>query len=88
MALSKLTSNDALKNWRLKINEVIDELDRLVNCEMSYQKNESDKQREALRVLLTEIDNLENSGVFVIATGNVDIDELPAALVRNGRIEK
>ena len=28
MALSKLTSNDALKNWRLKINEVIDELDR------------------------------------------------------------
>lgn len=27
MALSKLTSNDALKNWREKLNEVIDELD-------------------------------------------------------------
>ena len=28
MALDKLTSNDALKNWRLKINDLIDEVDR------------------------------------------------------------
>ena len=28
MALNKLTSNDALKNWRLRINELIDEVDK------------------------------------------------------------
>ena len=28
MALNKLTSNDVLKNWRLRINELIDEVDK------------------------------------------------------------
>ena len=67
---------------------LIDELDRLVNCEMSYQKNESDKQREALRVLLTEIDKIQNKGVLIVATANTILRFIPAALVRNGRIEK
>ena len=67
---------------------LIDELDRLVNCEMTYQKNESDKQREALRVLLTEIDKIQNKGVLIVATANIRLRFIPAALVRNGRIEK
>jgi len=67
---------------------IIDELDRMVNCERGYARNESDKQREVLRILLTEIDDANSSGVFVIATANTDINFIPPALVRNGRLEK
>ena len=67
---------------------ILDEIDQIIDCSESFAASPSDLEKANLRILLTEIDNLENSGVFVIATGNVDIDELPAALVRNGRIEK
>lgn len=68
---------------------LIDEIDQLVQCERYVGMNPpTDKQSEMLRVLLTEIDKLNNSGVLVVATANVNIDTIPAALVRNGRIEK
>ena len=37
---------------------------------------------------MTEIDKLEGKGVLIMATANVDIHDVPSALVRNGRIEK
>lgn len=82
----KKVFEEALKNAPSMI--LIDELDRLVNCDTSYQKNESDKQREALRVLLTEIDKIQNKGVLIVATANTRLRYIPAALIRNGRIEK
>ena len=68
---------------------IIDEIDQLVDCSRRvYGRNTSDRQRDALRLLLTEIDQLHDSGVLVIATANTDIGQVPDALVRNGRIEK
>lgn len=67
---------------------LIDELDRIVFCDRRYNSQESDKQREALRALLTEIDSAVDSGVLIIATANTHVNAVPPALVRNGRIEK
>lgn len=68
---------------------MIDEIDQIVDCNRrSVSRGSSDKQRDALRILLTEIDKVNNKGVLVIATANKWIDEIPDALVRNGRIEK
>ncbi len=38
--------------------------------------------------MLTEIDNIADADVLVIATANTKVANIPAALVRNGRIEK
>ena len=37
---------------------------------------------------MTEIDNAKDDDILVIATANKDLNDIPAALVRNGRIEK
>lgn len=67
---------------------IVDELERVVNCDDPYRKQESDRQREALRAFLTEIDNAKGKGVLLIATSNVDISQIPSALIRAGRIGK
>lgn len=67
---------------------LIDEMDRMISCERTAPRSETDKQREALRALLTEIDRTNNAGVLVIATTNAHLRYVPPALVRNGRIEK
>lgn len=67
---------------------LIDEIDQLISCSEFNFDRASDKQRETLRTLLTEIDDLKESGVLVIATANTAIEEMPATLIRNGRIEK
>ena len=67
---------------------IIDELERVVNCDSQYNKQESDSQRDALRAFLTEIDNARGKGVLLIATSNVNIDQIPPALIRAGRIGK
>ena len=66
---------------------ILDEIDQLVDCGTSFAPP-SDCEKEVLRVLLTEIDKLEGKGVLIMATANVDIHDVPSALVRNGRIEK
>ena len=66
---------------------ILDEIDQLVDCGTSFSPP-SDCEKEVLRVLLTEIDKLEGKGVLIMATANVDIHDVPSALVRNGRIEK
>lgn len=66
---------------------ILDEIDQLIEASGGFGRA-SDSEKEVLRVLLTEIDKLENKGVLVIATGNVEIEGMPDALVRNGRLEK
>ena len=66
---------------------ILDEIDQLIDCGTSFGPTSND-EKEVLRVLLTEIDKLEDKGVFIMATANVDVDDVPSALVRNGRIEK
>ena len=65
---------------------IIDEIDQIIQTR-SYRDN-SDKLRDSLRALLTEIDNLGDAAVLVIATSNTTLESMPDALVRNGRIEK
>lgn len=68
---------------------ILDEIDQLVNCEHSpFGGKSSDNEKELLRILLTEIDKLQDTSVLIIATGNVEIAQIPPALIRNGRIEK
>ena len=67
---------------------ILDEIDSLIECHLGFGQSPSDSEKETLRVLLTEIDKVQDAGVLVVATGNVDVEELPSALVRNGRIEK
>lgn len=56
---------------------VIDELDLLIN-----------RERRVVRALQENLDGVESSSnVFVLAAAN-DIEEIPDALVRNGRLEK
>lgn len=66
---------------------ILDEIDQLIDTNGGFGRA-SDSEKEVLRVLLTEIDKLVDKGVLVIATGNVEIDSMPDALVRNGRLEK
>lgn len=67
---------------------LIDELDRLVNCDNSLFSQTSDEERETLRCLLTEIDKSKDYDVLIIATSNSQLERVPAPLVRDGRIEK
>ena len=67
---------------------ILDEIDSIIECNLGFGQSPSDSEKETLRVLLTEIDKVQDAGVLVVATGNVDVEELPSALVRNGRIEK
>lgn len=66
---------------------LVDELDRMVHS--PYDRTPaSDRERDALRTLLTEIDNDADGKVLVIATSNRERRELPLPLVREGRLEK
>ena len=67
---------------------LIDEIDRIISCSNGFMSDETDSEREALRCLISEIDNSLNSDVVVIATSNSSRNSIPAALVRSGRIEK
>ena len=65
----------------------IDELDELVT-NVGFESFETDYSRKTLKILLTEIDGIQNSeGVLVIATTNSRAS-LPKALLRSGRMEK
>lgn len=66
---------------------LIDEIDQLVEVK-EFGTRRTDSEKEILRTLLTEIDKLGDSGVLIIATCNCHIEQLPGALVRDGRLEK
>ena len=66
---------------------LLDEIDQLIGTSNTFF-GKSENEKEILRILLTEIDKLEGTGVLVVATGNLDMDELPPSLTRNGRLEK
>lgn len=63
----------------------IDEIDTIIP---NKQGPNSQNAVENLRVLLTSIDDIQKTGVMVIATANTILYNLPPSLVRNGRIEK
>ena len=67
---------------------LIDEIDQLIPLNNGSELVFSDEQREVFRCLLTEVDNLDHSGVMVVATCNVALACIPPALIRNGRLEK
>ena len=56
---------------------VIDELDLLIN-----------KDRHIVRALQEHLDGVESSDDILVLTATNDIDEIPDALLRNGRLEK
>ncbi len=67
---------------------LLDEIDQIVKIKR-YGDN-SDRDNDVLRTLLTRIDGINASdGVFIVATSNVSsIEECNQALTRQGRIEK
>lgn len=67
---------------------LIDELDRLVDCQRSPFSKSSDEERETLRCLLTEVDKSKDFDILIIATSNASLYAIPSPLVREGRIEK
>lgn len=67
---------------------IIDEIDQLVGNDGGFGGEPSDREKDNLRTLLCEIDKLDGFPVCIIATGNLDIHDLPSALVREGRLEK
>ena len=56
---------------------VIDELDLLIN-----------KERRVIRVLQENLDGVESNDDILVLTATNHIDEIPDALIRNGRLEK
>ena len=56
---------------------VIDELDLLIN-----------KERRVARALQENLDGVESSDDILVLTATNELDEIPNALVRNGRLEK
>ena len=56
---------------------VIDELDLLI-----------DKDRRVIRALQENLDGVESSDDILVLAATNDIDEIPEALMRNGRLEK
>ena len=56
---------------------VIDELDLLIN-----------RERRVLRALQENLDGVESSDDILVLAATNDLDEIPEALLRNGRLEK
>lgn len=56
---------------------VIDELDLLIN-----------RERRVARALQENLDGVESSDDILVLTATNDLDEIPEALLRNGRLEK
>lgn len=66
----------------------IDEIDKIIPSESFYNRFISDNSRNTLTLLLQLLDGFNTNGeIMVIATTN-NIDALPKALIRSGRIDK